>query len=112
MPIGSHRANWNGGVLRFHSQQCAGQLALRDGSRSAGRGHLPTHATGRFGAVEIMTLCGQTTFRSNLTAAPLCISGRAGHRAVAPARWPQLGADDRFTDGAFVCIIHTLVVRT
>ncbi len=21
-------------------------------------GHLPTHATGRFGAVEIMTLCG------------------------------------------------------
>jgi hypothetical protein len=35
------------------------------------------------------------------------VSGRAGHPAVAPARWPQPGVVDRFTDGAFVCSIHT-----
>jgi hypothetical protein len=70
-------------------------------------GVVPTHATGRFGAVEIMTHCGQTRFLSNLEAAPLWVRGRALDAAVAASSWPQPGLVDRFTDRVVVCIIHT-----
>lgn len=48
-----------------------------------------------------------TTFRSSLAAALLRVGGRARHPAGAPARWSRLGVVDRFTDGVFVCSIHT-----
>jgi hypothetical protein len=52
-----------------------------DGQVSDNPKQLPTDATGRFGEVEIMKLCDQTTFRSNLVAAPIWVSGRAEHPA-------------------------------
>ena len=73
----------------------------------AALGHKQASAANRFGAVEIMTLCGQTTFLSSLAAAHLRIGGCARHPAGVPARWSQLGVVDRFTDGVFVCNIHT-----
>jgi len=59
--------------------------------KSCHKAHKQASAADRFGAVEIMSLCGQTTFRSSLAAALLWVGGRARHPAGAPARWSQLG---------------------
>jgi hypothetical protein len=64
-------------------------------------------AADRFGAVEVMTRCGQAAFRSSLAAALPWVGRRARHPAGAPARWSELGVADRYTDGVSVCSIHT-----
>lgn len=69
-------------------------------------GHKQASAADRFEALEIMSLCGQTTFRSSLATAPLRIGGRARHPAGALARWSQLGVVDHLQTG-FSCVTYT-----